>query len=124
MKMNLNKFFKNKLIRRAVLLFILDSIFFGLIDPNKVNSLFLLVGFILLGFSIYTFMRIIMFFLNKMGFKIKNGPKIAGFTAGVACLLLVLQSIGQLSIIDVSIILPMFVLLYLYFTYIRPKSLE
>jgi hypothetical protein len=67
-------------------------------------------------------MGIIIKFLRKIGFKIKNSRKLTVFTVVMVCLLLALQSIGQLSIRDVIIIIPLAVLLYAYIAYIRPRT--
>ncbi len=100
----------------------LDAIFFGITNPGKVNSLWLIVGIVLLGISLYVVIKILLVFLVKLGFKIKNRRKLAIFTASLICFLLALQSIGQLSIRDVLIIVPITVLLYVYLTFIRPKT--
>ena len=118
------KILKKRLFWLAILLVILDGLFFGLTNPTNVNSIFLIVGFVLLGGSIYVLTQIVLTFLIKLGFKIKNGGKIAGFIVVLSCLLLAQQSIGQLSARDVLIIIPLSVLLYIYAAYVRPRTLS
>lgn len=114
---------KHKLLGQLIFLLIVDGLFFGIANPNKVNSLFLIVGFILLGLSFYVLIQIILTYLIKLGFKVKNRRKIAGFIVVLSCLMLALQSIGQLSVRDVFILVPLTVLLYIYAAYIRPRTL-
>ncbi len=115
--------FKSKLYLELITVVALDAIFFGITDPNKVNSLWLIAGFVLLGLSLYVVIKIVLVFLVKLGLKIKNRRKLAIFSAGLICFLLALQSIGQLSLKDVLIIVPITVLLYVYLAFIRPKTL-
>ena len=121
MKLQLHK---SRLFWQAIFILILDGLFFGLTDPNKINSIFLIVGFVLFAVSLYVLTQIILDFMIKLGFKMKNRRKIAVFIAVLACLLLALQSIGQLTDRDVLIIVPLAALLYIYATYIRPRTLS
>lgn len=114
---------KSKHFWQALVVLLLDALFFGFSDPNKVNSVFLIVGFVLLGVSLYVFLQIILGFLIKLGFKVKNRRKMSGFIVILTCLLLALQSIGQLTGRDVLIIVPLTALLYIYAAYIRPRTL-
>jgi hypothetical protein len=118
------KILKKRLVWQSALLLVMDGLFFGLTDPSKVNSLFLIAGFILLGLSLYLLVQIVLSFLEKLGFKINNRRKIAVFVVILSCLLLALQSIGQLSARDVLIIIPLAILLYIYAAYVRPRTLE
>ena len=115
--------FKSRLFLELLAVIALDALFFGITDPNKVNSLWLIAGFIILGLSLYVVIKIVLVFLVKLGFKIKNKRKLAIFIAGLICFLLALQSIGQLSFRDVLIIIPITVLLYVYLAFIRPKTI-
>ena len=119
----INKVLKNKLTIQSALLLVVDGLFFGLTNPNTVNSVFLIVGFILLGLSFYLLIKIIFLILAKLGVGAKRSRRVAGFISIPICLLLALQSLGQLSIYDVLIAIPLVVLLYIYTTHIRPKTL-
>lgn len=114
---------KNKTIWEFIVLLVLDGLFFGLTNPNKINSVFLVIGFVLFGLSLYLFVQIFLTFLHKLGFKVKNRGKLAGFVAILASILLAMQSIGQLSDRDVLIIIPLAILLYIYVAYIQPRTL-
>ncbi len=116
--------FKTKRFWQVLIIIAIDALFFGLVNPNKVNSLFLIAGFILFGITLYIILQIFLGFLIKLGFKIKHRRKLAGFIVSLSCLLLALQSIGQLSIRDVLIILPLAVLLYIYAAHISPRATD
>ena len=120
MKTNIHK---KRLTWQILTALIIDAFFFGLVNPNKVNSLYLIVGFILIGVTIYLLMQLLLIFFVRLGFKVKNKRKIAIFVAVLLSLLLSLQSIGQLSVRDVVIIVPIAILLYIYTAYIRPRAL-
>jgi hypothetical protein len=117
------KIHKKSLTWQILTMLIIDGLFFGYLNPNKVNSLFLIVGFVLVGLTIYLFMQLVLIFFKNLGFKIKNRRKAAIFIAVLLSLLLSLQSIGQLTLRDVLIIIPIAVLLYIYTAYIRPRTL-
>lgn len=117
------KIHKHRLTWQIIAILIIDGFFFGFVNPNKVNSLYLIVGFILVGITIYIFLQLLMTFFIKIGIRIKNRRKIAVFVSILLSLLLSLQSIGQLTVRDVIIIVPIAVLLYIYTAYIRPRTL-
>jgi hypothetical protein len=85
-------------------------LFFG-IDPNKVPSFVLILPFILLFTLLLTG---ISYVLEKQGMGNKKSLKIAGLCASLPILLLVLQSIGQLTIRDVLTVGLLFVISYFY----------
>lgn len=116
-----SRLLKNKRFWEILIILVIDGFFFGLTNPNKINSVFLIAGFILLGLTLYLLVQIIMSYLIKLGFKFKNRREIAIFSSVLVVILLALQSIGQLSGRDVLIIIPAIILLFIYLTYIRPK---
>lgn len=118
------KILENRLTIKAVILLVADGLFFGLINPNTANSTLLLVGFILFGLSLYLLIEAIFLILRKIGIEVKRSKKITGYIVIPVCLLLALQSLGQLSVFDILIVIPLVVLLYIYTTYIRPKTLS
>jgi hypothetical protein len=89
---------------------ILLVLFFS-VEPNKVPSFMLVVPFILLFILLVSS---ISSFLQKQGVEDKKGIKIAVLCAGLPMLLLVLQSIGQLTLRDVLAVLLLFGLSYFY----------
>lgn len=85
-------------------------LFFGT-DPNKVPSFVLVIPFLLLFallLSVFTFL------LEKWGLSNYKSLRIGILCAGVPLVLLVLQSIGQLTLRDVLVLAALFVLSYFY----------
>jgi len=84
--------------------------FFGL-DPNKIPSFALVLPFILLFALLFVG---IAYLLELRGIGPKKRAKIAALCASLPILLLVLQSIGQLTVRDVLTMALLFVLSYFY----------
>jgi preprotein translocase subunit YajC len=85
-------------------------LFLGL-DPNKIPSFMLVLPFILL----FAFLFIgIALLLEKQGMERKKRLKIAGLCSALPILLLVLQSIGQLTVRDVLTVVLLFAVSYFY----------
>jgi hypothetical protein len=105
-----------------VILLVLNGLFFSLTNPDHVNSMILIIGFIILTILFYAIIDSLLFLLIKSGISLSRPRRIAVFTAILSGLILALQSIGQLSLIDLAVIIPLWMLLYLYTTYIRPHS--
>ena|ERR1700722_121916 len=116
------RIFRNPSLYKLIVLFVLDGLLFGLTNPNKVNSLVLILGFLLLALTLYYLLLLLFGFMIRLGFKIKNRRKLALFTVVVFWILMALQSIGQLSTRDVLVIIPLAILLYVYIAYIRPRT--
>jgi hypothetical protein len=80
-------------------------------DPNKLPSFVLIVPFVLLFVLLST---IIMIILKTQGMADKKSLKMGLSLAGVPLILLVLQSIGQLTLRDVLTIGILFAISYFY----------
>jgi len=85
-------------------------LFFG-IDPNKVPSFLLVLPFILL-FTVL--LAGIYYVLQKRQMDSKKSLKLAALCSSLPILLLVLQSIGQLTVRDVLTVALLFALSYFY----------
>lgn len=100
-------------------LFITDALFFGLTNPVRVASIFLMVGFALVLVSLYwlvfNFQKIAAFYMPWL-----STQKYLTLSV-VLCLgtLLALQSIGQLTPRDAGLIPLAAVAIYAYLTYGR-----
>lgn len=101
---------KKTMVIAGSCLFVLVILFFGT-DPNKVPSFVLVLPFLLL-FTILLYL--IAFLLEKRGFSNRKSLRIAVLCAGVPIVLLVLQSIGQLTLRDVLVLSALFILSYFY----------
>ncbi len=101
-----------------------DTILFTATDPQEVPSIILIVGFLLLTATLYYFVRALLAVARWYGLLPSDSHRrrlarvITGLTAG----LVALQSIGQLSIRDVLVLLPLTLLAYLYITYGRANK--
>lgn len=86
------------------------ALFFGT-DPAKVPSFILPIPFLLLFVFLFS---LITFILEKQGFSRLRALKVGILCSGIPLTLLVLQSIGQLTVRDVLVLTALFVLSYFY----------
>jgi len=86
-------------------------VIFLAVNPNHVPSFFLVIPFILL-FTLL--LSGILYLLGLRGVNNKKSIKIASLCASLPILLIVLQSIGQLTIRDVLTVLLLFAISYFY----------
>lgn len=119
MKLN---YLKHAKVVTFLAIFIVNILFFSLTNPNKVNSVYLILGFVLLTILIYSLLDIFLLLIGKSGLRLKNTNRIAGFIAVLIGLLIALQSIGQLTLIDVIVVLPLWLIGYVYLTYIKVRN--
>lgn len=84
---------------------VLDGLFFGLTNPSKSNSFLLIVGFILFGLTTYLVIYCLFRILLVLGIKTKFRQPLTIYSSLVITLLVVLQSLGQLSIRDTLVTL-------------------
>ena len=115
-------YIKSKRFLLLTSLIVLDGAFFFLTNPNNINSSLLIIGFLLLSLTFFGIFELFLHFLGVGGFKVKHKRRLSVFLAVIFGFLLALQSIGQLTLRDVLVLLPLSGLLYLYLTYIKPRS--
>jgi hypothetical protein len=84
---------------------------FMTVDPDHVPSFMLVLPFVLLSILLIS---VVSFFLQRQGVGSKKGIKIAVLCSSLPMLLLVLQSIGQLTVRDVLVVLLLFGLSFFY----------
>ncbi len=113
---------KYKLVITFVSLLVLDGLFFGLVNPDTVSQLVLLLGFLLVGFTIYVLIYLILRYLRYLGFKFRNVTRISLILTIVFIISLALESIGQFSTIDLITLLIFCLMLYVYLGAIAPKG--
>jgi hypothetical protein len=103
-----------------MLLMIVDYLFFSRINPVTVASIGLIGGFILLLLSIYIMVRLTLAGLSLYirGVR-RTRRRLTLFVTGIIGALLAMQSIGQLSVRDALVIVPIAIIIYVYFTYAR-----
>jgi hypothetical protein len=112
--------------KRSVLYFAgvvaLDMVFFSGTDPSKVAAPWLIVGYVLAVATLYWLVRAFVAFLGLYSKPLrrqkKRFTKVLTLTGAI---LLAMQSVGQLSVRDIAMIVPLALLSYFYFTYGRSK---
>jgi Mn2+/Fe2+ NRAMP family transporter len=88
-------------------------------DPNKVPSFVLVFPFILL---FVTLLSLAFILLQKRGMAVSRSMRIGALCAAVPIILLILQSIGQLTLKDVLTIGALFVVSYFYMSRLSTSS--
>ncbi|HEX8763008.1 MAG TPA: hypothetical protein VF733_04610 [Candidatus Saccharimonadales bacterium] len=101
---------KKPLIISGIGLIALVLLFF-VVDPARVPAFVLVVPFLLLFASLFSVM---LFLFDKKGMERRRGVRLAGLCAALPILLLVLQSIGQLTLRDVLTVTVLFGLSFFY----------
>lgn len=116
MKLNMKKKLSLAVGICVGLLFIL----FLAVDPNQVPSSFLILPFLLFFLAILFAILLVMYSYSATSGK--KALKVAGLGASAPTLLLVLQSIGQLTVRDFLVILVLFIVSYFYVSKGSPSS--
>lgn len=97
---------------------LLLALFLGL-DPNKLPSFLLILPFILIFGFLFA---LVAFLLQKYGMGRAKSLRVGLLCASIPTLLLVLQSIGQLTVRDVLTLAVLFILAFFYITKTVPSS--
>lgn len=97
---------------------IISGVCFGLLlvlfvatDPGQVPSFMLVLPFLLLFIMLFS-LAVLMF--QRRGMSTVRSVRVGAFCAGIPLLLLILQSIGQLTLRDVLTIGALFLISYFY----------
>jgi hypothetical protein len=116
---------KNKYVTYLpiVAILLIDGFFFTLTDPNASSTSTLIAGCVLVALTFYTLISKIFGFINfsNMGLA-KRNRFLAAYTTVVVVGIIALQSIGDLSLRDILIYVPLAILLYLYLSYGKGKN--
>lgn len=100
-----------------------DGLLFGLTDPHEVPSLLLAGGFVLLLVTLYQLFLVALAAAGWYG--LPGGThrqRQARVLTGVFGGLIGLQSVGELGIRDVLVLLPLAVIAYLYISYGKSQA--
>lgn len=98
-----------------IIFLVLDGLFFGLLNPNKINQLLLLVSFLFVGVTCYLLLWNIFRYIELLGISVNNKRSLSLFISILIVLLLSLQSIGQFSLIDLISLSGFLIIIYIYF---------
>ena len=113
-----------KLVRfRAVILLIgIDGFFFGALNPNSSSSFIIITGCIVLAASLYVLSSAAISLLASVGIVRRASAKRLSVSLALFLAFIVLmQSIGQLSLRDVFALVPFACVLYFYSAYISTR---
>jgi hypothetical protein len=100
----------------------LDSVFFTATNSGKVASYLLIIGFLLFALTVYYIIASLLAASRFYGIAIeRHQRRLALFVTGGFAGLLALQSMGELSMRDALVLLPLVVVLYIYLSYGRAK---
>ncbi len=114
--------FKSKL---SLLLGILalDSAFFMLTDPNRVSSILLMVGFLLIVATIYVLFDRLYLIAQLYGLALGSKPRRFSLIGTIVVAGLVgLQSMGELTARDLLVVVPLAIIMYLYLSYGKSRA--
>lgn len=99
-------------------LVLVDMVFFGLTNPSKVPAIMLIAGFILILVNLYVLARGAIALSRWYGVSLgEHSKKITLIITGILGALIGLQSMGQLSVRDLVILMPFVALGYFYTSY-------
>jgi hypothetical protein len=100
-----------------------DVVFFGFTDPTRAPSTFFIIAFLLLSASLYMAVQGVCALLGWYGSPVKHRHRMGMIVAGGVSGLFALQSIGQLSLRDFAVLVPLVALAHFYISYNR-RALE
>jgi hypothetical protein len=121
--MNSRKLAWLRKIKIIALLIAADVLFFCLVNPTDSNSFVALAGCLLLALTAYALVlgsvRLVAIFIPISE---RSQRHLASFTTLSLIFLLLMQSIGQLSLRDTLAVVPLTIILYVYLTYAASKN--
>jgi hypothetical protein len=101
----------------TVLLFLSDCLFFGLTNPAHLSLALMVAGFILVMLDIYVLLLSTRLLLTGLGYLKTPKKWVIEVMAVAIFVLVVLQSLGQLSIKDFLALIPLTALSYFYYSF-------
>ncbi|HEX4773918.1 MAG TPA: hypothetical protein VH234_00145 [Candidatus Saccharimonadales bacterium] len=102
---------------QLIIILVLDGLIFGASNSRSVPSFLLMIGFLLLLATFYQLFYGLLSLVRLYGLKFKRPNRLALYFTGTVGLLVALQSIGELSLRDVVVLLLLAGLGYLYSAY-------
>lgn len=107
----------------GLVLVIADSLFFTMTNPNKVASSVLIIGFTLVALTIYGFLRLGLAAATFYGLPLKNRGRRIALLIGISMAIAVaLQSLGELTLRDVVVLILLTGIVYIYTSYGRDQK--
>ena len=100
-----------------------DALFFTTTNPNKVASSVLIVGFVLVALTIYGLLRVMLAAAAFYGLPLKNRGRRIALLSGISTAIgVALQSLGELTLRDVIVLILLTGLVYVYTSYGRDQK--
>lgn len=100
----------------------LDFVVFTGTDAGKVTSYMLIIGFVLVSLTVFYGIYALISLSRLYGLRVRYQRTLALYSTVVIGILVALQSVGQLGVRDIWVLLPLSVLGYLYSAYARASS--
>lgn len=100
-------------------LLILDVILFGTTNATRVQSVVVIIGFVLLVLTLYAVIRGLLALSGLYGLHLPHQRQLAVYLSILVGGLLALQSIGELDKRDVLVWLPLIMIGYVYSAYVK-----
>ena len=101
----------------------MDTIFFSITDPVRVPSIMLIIALLLVAANVYVGLQYLFKAAAWYGLNTPSKPRrFAGISAAIMAGLMALQTAGQLSARDITILLPLTAIAYFYVSYNRSSQ--
>ena len=103
-------------------LLILDIVFFGSINPRNAYALVVVLGFVLVVLTLYVVVDLLFVLVDRViSLRPMTRHRLHTSITMLGALLLAMQSIGQLTIKDMSAIVPLVLVAAFYLSYQRKQ---
>ena len=112
-----SQFIKHKYLWGIFTLFIIDCLFFGKTNASNVPPILLIIGFMLVVCTSYVLIYGLCGLMKLYGIPIKHKNRLSLFGSLTFGLILALQSVGELSVRDIIVLVPLAFIGYLYAIY-------
>lgn len=103
-------------------LFILDFAYFGTTNVSKISAFLMIIGFVFLMANVYFLIYKAIGLVRLYGLPVVRRTRLSMYLTGAIGLLVALQSIGELSLKDILVMLPLALIAYLYQSYMRTSQ--
>ena len=112
-----------KKIARLLGVLVVDGLFFSLVNPLSAHALIIVLGFGLLVLTIYLSIDLLLGLAQRVvAFSAGLRRRLLDASTMLAGLLLAMQSIGQLALRDLLVIMPLVAVLAFYVSYQRKQN--
>lgn len=107
----------SKLTWMTIAVLIMNAVLFLFTDPNSVSAVVLAFAILLMTANVYLLMQGASHMLSLWGVHVLASTRLQRYVTVTALVVIALASVGELSLRDVAVLLPLAALVYLYRTY-------